>query len=139
MQWRRYLGALKKYKKLHREYQELSRKHEVLSRFYENILESVEDVVFVLDPHGIVEWINKSGEHRTGYTKEEIIGKHMYDLVHPKDRERVQALYEQVLRGEHTSPTEIRFLRKSGEYIWRTKSLSSIRNKQYCYWHCRDS
>jgi PAS domain S-box-containing protein len=55
----------------------------------------------------------------TGYSREELIGRHFEDITHPDDIGRDIDRRRAVLRGEASvATTEKRYIRKNGEVIW---------------------
>lgn len=74
-------------------------------------------------PSGIVEtdldlnitYANQAGLDMFEYTKEDLrLGFNGIDIVHPEDWERIEALKEQHLIGEPTTPAEYRMQKKNG-------------------------
>lgn len=57
---------------------------EKLSRDMSLLLESTEDGIYVIDTQGHCTFINKAGAGMTGYSQEELIGRHMHDAIHYK-------------------------------------------------------
>jgi PAS domain S-box-containing protein len=51
-------------------------------------VENAPAIIYVLDPQGRVVFINDAVEPLLGYTKRELMGRELIDLVHPDDRER---------------------------------------------------
>ncbi|MBN1532709.1 MAG: PAS domain S-box protein [Spirochaetes bacterium] len=79
-----------------------------------SIIDSMQDVVYWLDPHGRVQFISDEIT-KFGYTPGECIGKNILDLVHPDDREKARFRISERRRGERkTRSCEIRFIVQRG-------------------------
>jgi len=75
--------------------------------------------IYIASPEGEVLYINKRLEEITGYSRDEILGTNIFQIVHPDDRERVREMSARKIAGEAVSEYFIcRGLRKSGEIGW---------------------
>lgn len=52
--------------------------------FSEAIIEDANAIVVILDPMGVVVGFNRKAEEVTGYTKEEILGKNLFEAIVPR-------------------------------------------------------
>ena len=68
---------------------------------------------------GVIAKANRALCRMTGYSEEELIGRHVRDLTHPEDRELSGPLVKRLMAGEIPSFTlEKRYLRKGGQPFW---------------------
>jgi PAS domain S-box-containing protein len=68
---------------------------------------------------GVYLLVNERYCQMTGYTREELLGRHPDDITHPDDIGADLPRREAMLRGESaTVTTEKRYVRKAGEVIW---------------------
>ena len=68
---------------------------------------------------GVIVEANRALCHMSGYTQEELAGRHVRDLTHPADRELSGSFVKKLLGGEIPSFTlEKRYLRKDGQPFW---------------------
>ncbi len=68
---------------------------------------------------GIAVFVNQRLANMLGYTKEEMIGRKVFDRVHPEDGDAVGAIVLARLRKElSVVPQQLRLLKKTGEAIW---------------------
>ena len=75
--------------------------------------------IYIASPEGEVLYINNRLEEITGYSRDEILGKNIFQLIHPDDRERVREMSSRKMGGESVSEYFIcRGLHKSGELGW---------------------
>ncbi len=81
-----------------------------------NLVEQAPDGIFVADIDGRYTDVNDAGCHLLGYTREEIIGKTIVDLLPSEDIDRLWEARERLLEGA-TEVAEWRLRRKDGSYI----------------------
>ncbi|HUU28812.1 MAG TPA: PAS domain S-box protein [archaeon] len=84
---------------------------------YRDLIDNINDVVFVGDKNGVITYISPAVKLLLGYEPWEIIGRPFVDFVHPNDTLRVTERLQLVLSGD-ALPLEIQFLTKSGELRW---------------------
>ncbi|MFX0050140.1 MAG: PAS domain-containing protein, partial [Candidatus Hermodarchaeota archaeon] len=91
------------------------------------ILENIRDIIFTLSPDGRIKSLTREFENITGYSREEWIGKHFLDIVHPADSAVVIKGFEATIRGEILQPYHARVRAKSGAFlILETKPMPQI-------------
>jgi protein-histidine pros-kinase len=77
------------------------------------VLETIGNLVVVTDREGRVALFNPACERLTGYQREEVEGKRVWDVFFlPDDRERIAAAYRRILGGK---------LQSQGEHYWLTR------------------
>lgn len=94
--------------------------HEKLKKkveMYHDIVENSPDTIVIVC-NGKIVFINVIGLKSLGYARDEIIGKDVYEYIHPDDREMVLKNIEKVLSGVSVPPTEYRLLNKNGEILF---------------------
>ncbi|HEY0371859.1 MAG TPA: PAS domain S-box protein [Thermoanaerobaculia bacterium] len=85
---------------------------------YRELFENANDLVFTHDLDGIVTSMNLAGERVSGYSRDEIIGTAIRNLVVPEHRERTLDALEKKLRGEVSQTFyEVDMLDKDGRRI----------------------
>lgn len=82
------------------------------------ITDTVPDIIYSLDPQGIVLTINPAAKFSLGHAPKDIIGKSVFDMIHPDDREMVIRELNETIRKKdtRTRTLELRLVSKSGEY-----------------------
>ncbi|MBN2040257.1 MAG: PAS domain S-box protein [Spirochaetes bacterium] len=86
-------------KKLKNELEQARRKLLSLDKQYEYIVENSPDFVYSLDEHGNFIYINDSLIRKLGYSKNDIIGSHYSDVIHPEDTENAQFVFNERRAG----------------------------------------
>ncbi len=68
---------------------------------------------------GVITKVNRAVCRMSGYTQDELVGRHVRDLTYPEDRELSGPLVKRLLAGDIPSFTlEKRYLRKDGQPFW---------------------
>lgn len=76
------------------------------------------DIVTKCDLNGRFRYVSPAVTAVTGYTADEVVGRHALDFVHPDDRDRVEQEIRQALESAEVTQIEHRHIRKDGEIIW---------------------
>jgi diguanylate cyclase (GGDEF)-like protein/PAS domain S-box-containing protein len=85
---------------------------------YRELFENAHDIVYTHDLDGAVTSMNLAGERVSGYSRDEIIGTHIQNLLVPEHREKAQEAMERKLRGEVASTFyEVEMRAKDGRRI----------------------
>jgi PAS domain S-box-containing protein len=87
-------------------------------RHYRSLFENAADVVTILEEDGTIRYESPSAERVMGWRPEELVGRGVFEFVHPEDAPAVACTFERVLRtpGE-VHAFELRFLHLDGS--WR--------------------
>lgn len=87
-----------------------------------------EDIITENLPNGLLLYVSPSVERVLGYTREEVEGKNIYELVHPDDLPKFEAREDTVPIDEVEFLTiRYRMLKKDGEYLWLETILKPVR------------
>ncbi|CAB0150281.1 Cyclic di-GMP phosphodiesterase Gmr [Pseudidiomarina piscicola] len=76
------------------------------------------DAICVVDEQGRFVYISAGGERVFGYPPEEMIGKSMFEFIHPEDHEATRAVAAEIMAGEHKVDFKNRYIRKNGEVAY---------------------
>lgn len=88
-------------------------------RFYKALVNNSINVVMILDLEGRYTFVNQVFEKISGYKKKEIIGKKIFDLAHPEDKEELTNIFSEFVNSDAEKiKLSGRFLNKEGS--WRT-------------------
>lgn len=82
-----------------------------------NVMDLLVDTVCVVDAEGRYVYLSASCEKLFGYTREELLGRKMIELVHPDDRERTLRVAGRIMAGSSQSHFENRYVRKDGRVV----------------------
>ena len=84
---------------------------------YRLLAEHSRDLVVRLRPDGTRPYVSASSQNVLGWTPEEM-ARIRIELLHPDDRERVQAEIARLFRNGGTLVTTYRYRHKDGHYVW---------------------
>jgi PAS domain S-box-containing protein len=86
---------------------------------YRQIIENASDVLYRTDANGFFTFINTVAERITGYTPEEVVGKHFGELLPPEYRESIAGQYIRQFRERKlTTYMEVPLRKKTGDIVW---------------------
>ncbi len=85
---------------------------------YRLIVENVRDVVVTVDANGIRTYVSPSVERVLGYKPEEMVGKSVFEYVHPDDLDFVKAEFFNSIKERRECKATHRYKRKDGKWIW---------------------
>ncbi|HEY3425250.1 MAG TPA: PAS domain S-box protein, partial [Negativicutes bacterium] len=83
---------------------------------YRMLVEQASDGIFVADSHNYVIDVNTSGCLMLGYTRQELVGRHITELIAQKDILAMTEIIDQIRNGK-TVVREIGFFRKNGVFF----------------------
>ncbi len=86
---------------------------------YRALIDSVPDLLMVVDSQAIIKYTNNRGTLMLGYPFEYFHGKNPLEWVHPEDRSLAEEELALILQGKNTPvPKEMRVRRADGTWIW---------------------
>ena len=115
-------GSVLGYEGIIEDVTERKRSTEALRRseaHFRSLIVNALDTITILDADGTITYESPSVERTLGYPANALVGRSVFDLIHPDDVETVQAAFEEAVgrRGATTS-LELRFRHRDGS--WRT-------------------
>lgn len=94
---------------------------------YRTLYEKANDTFYAIDVEGRLTSLNEYGEKYLGYTRAEILGKHVRKIVPEEDWPFVEPILAQVFSGTVPSNVyELRLLAKDGRYLPTEVSANAI-------------
>lgn len=86
---------------------------------HEAYLQSISDLVTVIDEDGIIQYETPIVTEMLGYEPDERVGDPGFEYIHPDDRDKIKAQFEDILTtGSVDEPYEYRAKTKNGDWIW---------------------
>ena len=84
---------------------------------YKDLIENIQDIVYIVDDKGKIKFISKVWEESTGYLKEECIDKYFSDFIVPESYQNAIDIFKRQLKGEDAGVFELQFYNKNGEIL----------------------
>jgi len=97
--------------------------------FNQKILNTTQSMILVLDTAGLISYANRRC-YEAGYREEEMIGRHLVDLVDGAQRGEFEAALETTAHGQQVENLEARAKRGDGTLGYFSISLSPMRDEQ---------
>ena len=86
--------------------------------YFRSLFENALELITVLDPRGRVIYENPSNAKFVGYARQEMVGRGVFDLIHPDDVARVQSVFAEALTRPGAAPM-VRFRLRHKDASWR--------------------
>ena len=99
------------------ELEEANAAFEARNTWYSELIERAHDMLWTVDLSGAVTFLNSACQNITGYTKQELLGKSLADMVPPENLERVREALSQKWDLEQSRRYEIQILAKNGSIV----------------------
>ncbi|MGD2066479.1 MAG: PAS domain S-box protein, partial [Candidatus Bathyarchaeota archaeon] len=85
---------------------------------FKNLLDNAPEAIWIQEVTGVFIDGNKKAEELTGYTREELVGKNLLDLlVPPENIPRIMEDFRATMFGELTGPVELEMVKKDGSLV----------------------
>lgn len=83
------------------------------------------DIVTVLDGQAVIRYESGSIQRILGYSSDELLGQHVFELIHPGDHGGVSQALAKLVAGASTISATLRFRHRDGHWVW-LESLGSV-------------
>ena len=93
-----------------------------VERRFEALIERTSALIAVLDADGTVTYASPAHEDVLGYTPDSLVGRSVFEFVHPEDREDVVGAFAEVTRDGESRTVQCRFRCSDGS--WRELSAT---------------
>ncbi|MBU1355557.1 MAG: response regulator [Candidatus Edwardsbacteria bacterium] len=84
---------------------------------YRSLVEQINDVIFLTDSSGIIQYISPAIERMTQFTVDEITGQPFFKFIHPDDLPGLKQSFQRNLKGVE-EPWEYRLIDKNGTTVF---------------------
>ncbi|MCC5829878.1 MAG: PAS domain S-box protein [Phycisphaeraceae bacterium] len=95
---------------------------------YRWLAEQSNDVITRCTPEGRYLFISDSVRRHFGQKPDELIGRHIWEFIHPEDVGRVRRLKEEAMAGANSGLAEFRRLCADGRHVWAEIAGTPIRD-----------
>lgn len=94
---------------------------ELSPQAYEELLGHTVDVLTVLDDDGTIQYESLSITHVLGYDPAELVGKNVFEFIHPDDQQKAVETFRNVVDADEaytSGGVELRFKHNDGSWVW---------------------
>ena len=110
--------ALKRARKENEQRKEAEQEIRASEEYFRDLIENAQDIITVLDADGTIRFESPAIERVLGYTPDELIGKRVFDFMHPEDLKRILSMYKKgIQEAGKIERIEFRFKHRDGS--WR--------------------
>ena len=97
---------------------------------YRSIFQSAPEVMAIADMKGVVTDVNKAAVLLSGYTRDELVGKHFtrIPVFNTRDIPRYAKIFRSLIRGKNPEPFEISLTTKDGKTLYAEVHLGIIKS-----------
>lgn len=96
------------------------------SRLFSEAVNQSANSIIITNPQGIIEYVNRNFEEKTGYTFQEVLGKHTRILKSEQNDEEVYEKMWKIISMGIKWEGELLNKKKSGELFWEEITISPI-------------
>ncbi|MBD1940634.1 PAS domain S-box protein [Microcoleus sp. FACHB-68] len=98
---------------------------------YRSVVDNIKEVIFQTDALGFFTFLNPAWTEITGYTRQESIGTHFFNYVHPHDHQQRQEYFQKPIELQDDScRDQMRYLTKDGGVRWIEVNTQFIRDQE---------
>jgi PAS domain S-box-containing protein len=87
-------------------------------QLYRILVENAHDLIVEITYEGKFLYMSANYKEVIGYEPEELLGRNVFELMHPDDRSSILPEFIQVLRTNSTASVVYRYRHKNGEWQW---------------------
>jgi len=95
---------------------------------YRAALDTLPNIVFIADPDGMLQWVNRRWYETTGVAREAVLGETWTSLVHPADRDEALGRWAQAVKSGKPFAATFRNRGADGHYRWYFASADAMRD-----------
>lgn len=88
------------------------------------------DIIILINPDGTLRYVNSSIHKITGYTSEEVLGKLIFEVIHPDDHEILGKAWDECLKHpDQVITVQYRHIHKTREWVYLEATGQSFVNE----------
>ncbi len=94
---------------------------------FRQLVENIEDVIYIVNPAGRIRYISPSGLRRIGHSEEDLAARPFFEFIQEEHRAAAVAFYrDQLLRNVSKTFYELPIIKKDGSVIWVEQSVKLV-------------
>ncbi|TDO29042.1 PAS domain S-box protein [Sediminibacterium goheungense] len=95
---------------------------------FRSLVQNGSDMIKILDENAIFTFSSPSVEQVLGYTSEQIIGKSVFDFIHPDELNQIGRHFDFIQNSDYHEIQYFRFKNAKGEWRWLETKLTNLLN-----------
>lgn len=95
---------------------------------YRLLAENSTDVVSAIRPDGIIQYVSPACRDAMGYEPEEIVGRSLYEFIHPDDVAPAAREFARALEHGRLEVISVRARHADGRYAWYESTVKAVRD-----------
>jgi diguanylate cyclase (GGDEF)-like protein/PAS domain S-box-containing protein len=85
---------------------------------FRTMIEQATDLILILDANGIFQYVSPAHQRLLGYAPEDLIGKRVFDYIHPFDKKRVYSTWANAFLADGAiTQVDCRLLHSDGSWV----------------------
>ena len=97
---------------------------------YHLLADNATEIICTHDSEGICTYISPYIKKLLGYSSEELIGKNVYNIIHPSERDLIKQKQKYLCSKNKIVSLEHRLIKKDGSYLWVESKTNSVRDSK---------
>ena len=94
---------------------------------YRHIIDNANEIIYRTDEHGVFTFLNPAVRRHTGYTQEELLGRHYLEFIDPDYRDAARHFYEHQFKTRTASTYfEFPLVTRAGVRIWIGQNVLTV-------------
>ena len=98
--------------------------------FYKSVVEDGSDIIFVVDYHGKILYLNASVEETLGHKPKSLFGKNFFDFILPETLSSFKKKYQLSTKRPYQESVEFQFLCKNKSYKYLEFNSINLKKKE---------
>jgi PAS domain S-box-containing protein len=104
----------------------LERELSVRDEWHQLVLGATSDLISTHTPDTAFVFASGACHRLLGYEPHELLGRPVFDLLHPDDLEHAERIYDALVSSSESEVITYRFRRKDGSYLWTESTIRVI-------------
>lgn len=103
---------------------------EMETKVMRQLIDNVLDVICIVNRNSVYEYASLSYKDLLGYEEEEILGKNMFEYLHPEDTTKIKEIIKRIENTCESECVEFRYRKKDGSYLWLESNANPVLNQK---------
>ncbi len=104
--------------------------HAQSEKRYREVVEKASEIIYQTDAKGFFTLVNPSACRLTGFTEQELLGRHYLEVISPDYQDRATRFYGiQFVKESPTTYWELPIITKNGEWVWIGQNVQLLREE----------